>query len=384
MSTDSSRGGGGPSRVLVAGAAILLAVVVVLAAVAVLFSASPSSSPGTAGPPPERSAGADSQVPGPPSAPAPGQSIPSGSDRGVPSPGGGSDAVPEAPVQFPAGERVNILLLGLDERPGQSGTPTRSDTIILVSIDRTAKRAAMISIPRDLYVEIPGFGHDKIGHANAFGDAQGYPGGGPALAKETVERNFGVEIDHFARIEFEGFRNLVDTIGGVTVDVERPIIDAGNPVDWSTGEQNVYIPAGKQHLNGDQALMYARSRYGDDDFGRSERQQRLLLAILDKASRFESVLRLPSMVRTLWEMVETDIPPRELLGLARLAREIDRGRIDTLVLTPPRYVTPFTGAGGVYYLEPKYPEIREGMARVMSGETASGAAGGGQEQTSSR
>jgi polyisoprenyl-teichoic acid--peptidoglycan teichoic acid transferase len=273
-------------------------------------------------------------------------------------------------VALPSGERVNILLLGLDERAGQQGTPTRSDTIILVSIDTAAKRAAMISIPRDLYVEIPGFGHDKIGHANAFGDGQGYPGGGPALATETVERNLGVEIDYYARIEFEGFKRLVDTLGGVTIDVESPIIDPGNPVDPRTGAQNVYVPAGRQHLDGDQALMYARSRYGDSDFGRSERQQRLLMAIFDKASSFDSVLKLPSMVRTLWDMVDTDIPPHELLGLARLAREMDRGKIDALVLAPPRYVVPFTGTDGTYYLEPRHPEIREGMARVMSGETA--------------
>lgn len=292
-----------------------------------------------------------------------------GSRRGGGSAGGGdspsvevpSEGAEVPPVEWPA-ERINILLLGVDQRSHEASMPSRSDTIILVSIDPSSQRVAMISIPRDLYVEIPGYGLDRINHSHAYGDAQEYPGGGPALVMETLEHNFGLEVDYYAQVEFEGFKQLVDTLGGVTVDVESPIIDPDYPV--GNGTTRVYIPAGTQHLDGDRALIFARSRHGDSDFGRSARQQQLLLAILDGASRFDSIPKLPSLLGTLRDMVETDIPPLEMLRLARLATEIEREQVSTLVIGP-EYVTPFRSAGGADLLKPNIPKIIRAMANVM-------------------
>jgi polyisoprenyl-teichoic acid--peptidoglycan teichoic acid transferase len=384
VSTDGSEWERGPRFESLAGVALVLVAVVAVAAFVVFWLLGQPSSQGSPLPPGENVSGAEGRAAGTSGEASTGERPQPGVANDAPSPGAGLTDRPERTTPPAAGERVNILLLGLDERPGQRGTPTRSDTIILVSIDTAAKRAAMISFPRDLYVEIPGFGHDRLGHANAFGDAQGYPGGGPALAMRTVEHNFGVEIDYYARIEFEGFKRMVDTLGGVTVHVESPIVDPGNPIDPNTGAQNVYIPAGTQHLDGDQALMYARSREGDDDFGRAERQQRLLLAIFDKAASFDSVVRLPSLVRTAWEMVDTDIPPHRLLSLANLARGMDRSDINTLVLAPPRYAVPFTSESGAYLLEPNHQEIREGVARATGQEAASTTSGSAQGQVSPR
>ncbi len=269
------------------------------------------------------------------------------------------------PAEEPADKRrINILLLGVDQRDDERGVPTRSDSMIVVSIDQDKKTAAMISFPRDLWVEIPGFAPNRLNVPNFLGDANKVPGGGPALAMKTMEHNFGLKIDYYARVNFRGFEKIVDTLGGVTIDVERAIVDNEYPTeDYET--MRIYIPAGVQHMNGKVALQYARSRHSESDFGRAKRQQMVLLAIREKALALDVIPRLPSLMGTLKDMVDTDIPPQEILRLAVLAKDIDSKGIGNLVIDD-KLVTPFRGEGGADLLSPNTAEIKAAIAALLS------------------
>ena len=221
--------------------------------------------------------------------------------------------------------------MGIDQRDDERGAPTRSDSMIVVSVDTASKRAAMISFPRDMWVEIPGFADNRINVANFLGDATDYPGGGPALAKKTIEHNFGLKIDYYARIDFRGFERIVDTLGGVDVDVERAIKDDEYPTE-DYGVMSIYIPEGRAAYGWQVALQYARSRHSENDFGRAQRQQRVLLAILDRAMNLDVIPKLPSLMGTLFDMVQTDIPATEFLRFATIARDINENSRDNLVI----------------------------------------------------
>ena len=190
-------------------------------------------------------------------------------------------------------ERVNILLLGIDQRDNKVDKgPWRTDTMILVSIDPATRSASMLSIPRDLWVTIPGYGENRINTAHATGDIRKYPGGGVALAKKTVWYTFGVPVHYYVRINFVGFEKMIDAIGGITIDVESAIHDDSYP-DQNYGTMVVDIPAGVQHMDGKTALQYARVRHGRNDFDRMKRQQQVILAARDacvsrKADSFSS------------------------------------------------------------------------------------------------
>lgn len=217
-------------------------------------------------------------------------------------------------------DRVTFLLLGLDMREDERNVPTRSDTMIILTVDPVHKRAGMLSIPRDLWVPILGHGENKINTAHFFGEMD-RPGDGPLLARKTVEYNFGVRINYYARVDFHGFERLVDAVGGVTLDVERPIKDDEYPSE-DYGIRRVFIPTGLQHLDGTQALRYARSRHGDNDFARSHRQQAVLLAARNQVLQPSILPRVPQMIGILRSAVQTDVPITDVLPLFNMARGI--------------------------------------------------------------
>ncbi|HEX9016973.1 MAG TPA: LCP family protein [Chloroflexota bacterium] len=260
--------------------------------------------------------------------------------------------------------RTNFLLLGIDQRDDEKGVPTRSDTIMVVSLDQTNKTAAMISFARDLWVPIPGYADNRINVPNFLGDAYKYPGGGPALAEKTIEQDFGLDIDYYARVDFRGFEKIVDTLGGIDVDVERAILDEEYPTeDYET--MRIYIPAGRQHMNGKVALEYARSRHSENDFGRARRQQKVLLAIRDRAVALDVIPKLPALVGTLWNMVQTDVPPAEFIRLASVAKEIDARNVSTLVIDD-KLSQPYVGEGGADLLLPDVPAIRKAIGGLLA------------------
>lgn len=263
----------------------------------------------------------------------------------------------------PAGpdDRINVLILGVDERVGEKGTPTRSDTLMVVSFDTFSGSGAILSIPRDLWVSIPdlaakGITEDRINTPNLYGDLYRLPGGGPALAVKTVSQLLGVPIHYTVRINFTGFVQAIDAIGGIDVEVPRRIVDTEYPTDdYET--TTVIFEAGWQHLDGARALQYARTRHADSDFGRLQRQQQVILAAREKALRPEMIARLPALASTAKDSVQTDMPLTKMIALAPLARQVDPARIVARTIDAS-LVIPETTSKGASILLPKTAEIR--------------------------
>lgn len=256
---------------------------------------------------------------------------------------------------------LNVLLLGTDRRPQEVALQQwgNSDTILLVSVDPLRQQATMISIPRDVLVgNIPVVGQEKINAA--------YRRGGPDLAVRVVGEMLGVPIHRWASIDVAAFATIVDSVGGVIVDVERPIRDDEYPAD-DYAVRRIFIPAGLHWLDGERALWYARSRHGSTDFDRSDRQQRLLLSLKSRVRDPSILARLPSLMTSLAEAVQTDVSPREALTLASLGVKSDLRSVRGLVLTPPEYgrevVTP-----GLYAIVPDRNRIRRDVSALLTAD----------------
>ncbi len=196
---------------------------------------------------------------------------------------------------------VNILFLGSDQRPGENA---RADTIMLMRVNGQKKTISQLSIPRDTFVDIPGYGEDKINAAYAWG--------GPALMAKTVEGLTGLPIHHYVELDFSGFPAIVDTLGGVDIDVPKSI-DSQYPqgLDWT----QVHFNAGPQHMSGERALIYVRVRYSDDDFQRMGRQQQFVEALQKKAGNPFNLARMPLMAPDIVANMTTDISTNDLLRL---------------------------------------------------------------------
>ncbi len=234
-----------------------------------------------------------------------------------------SAILPPAPDPAPniaAGERVNVLLMGTDCRPVDKGV-CRTDTMLLATLDPKTYTAGVVSFPRDLWVPIPGVGESRINTANWYGAINKYPGGGPALAKKTVEYNFGRRVHYYVLIDFNGFRKAIDALGGIDINVPKAIDDPVYPTeDYRT--MHIHFNAGPQHLNGEQALQYARTRYQDGDFGRNRRTIQVLLAARDKAMRLDLLPKLPALLQSMAGTFETDMKPPEIIALAQIAAKV--------------------------------------------------------------
>ncbi|HVG00735.1 MAG TPA: LCP family protein [Chloroflexia bacterium] len=254
---------------------------------------------------------------------------------------------PVLPPDWASGEPVNILLLGLDYRPTEEDT--RADTQIIVHIDPTAKTATMLSIPRDLWVTIPGFGQGRINQSYQLGDRawrldpDSLPGGGSTLAMSTISATFGIPINYYAQVNFQGFEQVVDALGGLKIDVPVPLVDNeypltstsyGTPGTYTSsyGATRIYIPAGLQHMNGKTALQYARSRHADSDLGRNQRQQQVLLALKQQGMTLNVLPKLGELANKLSDAVQTDIPLSQIPSLANLAQDIGSGSITTCAI----------------------------------------------------
>jgi LCP family protein required for cell wall assembly len=264
-------------------------------------------------------------------------------------------------------DRVNILLLGIDEREDQYG-PWRSDTMIVLTIDPENNTAGILSIPRDLWVTIPGYSEERINTAHRTGDLKEYPGGGPALAVKTVQYNLGIPIHYYVRVNFSGFVEAIDTIGGVDINVEKEIDDPLYP-DNAFGYDPLYIPAGLQHMDGALALKYARTRHGGSDFDRLRRQQQVIMAVRDKVLRLEMLpellLRLPELLKTVGDSVQTDLQLDEMRNLVQLASEIDEEHLKTAVIDSSM-TEPATRYNGAQVLIPIRDEIRAVVNEIFT------------------
>ena len=235
-------------------------------------------------------------------------------------------------------ERVNVLLMGIDQREGEKDVGYRTDTMIILTIDPVTHEAGMLSVPRDTWVEIPDFDHfDRINTANYIGDTQDYPGGGSALARKAVERLLGIPIHYTARLNFTAFETLVDAIGGVEIDVENDIYDPEYPTN-NYGTEVFQLSKGLQTLDGETALKYARTRHNlpNGDFDRARHQQQVIMAIREKVKRPDVLASLitrgPELIENLSASIKTDMTFEQAQELAALALQIDRNKIRFAVL----------------------------------------------------
>ncbi|MCL4534060.1 MAG: LCP family protein [Bacteroidetes bacterium] len=275
----------------------------------------------------------------------------------TPAPKPGEKTSPPAP-----GERVNILLLGIDQRPDERGQPSRTDTMLLATMDTATKSGGLLSIPRDLWVAIPGYRDNKINVAHFLGELDKLPGGGPELAKKTVELNFGVPVHYYVKVDFRGFEKLIDILGGVDIDVPKYIVDYEYPTE-DYGTMTVEFFPGPQHMDGVRALQYARTRHYDSDFYRNQRQQQVLIAAKKQAMKLDMLPKLPSLLNTIMATVDTDIPITAMPGLAKLASEIDSSNIATVGIEPSMVTELYPGATD---LVPNRDEIKKVIAYLMA------------------
>ncbi len=225
-------------------------------------------------------------------------------------------------------DRITVLILGIDERV-QEQDYWRTDTMILATLDPVTMKGGVLSIPRDLWVHIPGYTEDRINTAHFLGDAYGHPGGGPALAVETVEYNLGVEIDYYVRFNFQAFVELVDRIGGIDIDVPETIHDTQYPTP-DYGVEVFHVDAGPHHFYGEEALKYARTRHSSGgDFDRARRQQQVIKAIVKRVTEANLLPQLavqaPELLQILEKSVKIDpkLQLEEIIALANLARRVD-------------------------------------------------------------
>jgi LCP family protein required for cell wall assembly len=283
-----------------------------------------------------------------------------------PGPSGGPTASTETPTDPPlptpsqgppwdGTERLNILLIGADHRPG--GGSYLTDTMIVASIDPGTHQVALFSLPRDM-TNIPLPPDWPAAHRYANGvypnkintlytiarNSHGlFPGSdaqrGYTALKGALSQLYGLEIKYYIALDFAGFMDAIEALGGVTVDVQVPVRDVHYPADDGRGSLNLYIPPGIHHFDGRQALAYARARHATSDFDRAQRQQRVITSIRNQTDLATLLApgRIDALFKAVQKTVKTDIPPELFPKLVTLAQSIDLDQLRSIVFTPPRY-----------------------------------------------
>ncbi|NQT49802.1 LCP family protein [Candidatus Kuenenbacteria bacterium] len=272
-------------------------------------------------------------------------------------------------------DRINILLLGMGGA-GHEG-PYLTDTMIIASIQPSTKKVGMLSVPRDLLTEIPGFGWWKVNNANAFGE-QKDPGNGGELAKQVLEKTFDIPIHYFVRIDFAGFETIIDDLGGIKVLVDTGFTDYQYPTN-DYKYQVVSYESGWQTMDGDEALKFARSRHGNNgqgsDFARSKRQQKIIEAIKKRVFSYRFLLsprKITKLSQKLAKHLRTDFEPWEIVKLAKLFEKIDTENIITKVLDDsPEGLLYANIVNEAYVLQPRgddYLQIQYLAKNIFRGE----------------
>jgi polyisoprenyl-teichoic acid--peptidoglycan teichoic acid transferase len=239
-------------------------------------------------------------------------------------------ATPQPP---PAGGPLTVLLLGTDERPGETG-PSRSDAIIIARIDPGSGRVALLSLPRDLWVDIPGYQPSRINAAHSWGMHYNEPDGGMGLARRTVSNLLGIPIDYAVQINFQSFIGAIDALGGVTVEVTKELYDDEFPT-MDYGYTIAHFLPGPQQMDGATALMYSRIRHPDSDIERTRRQQAVVVAAIDRIRQqnvLASLKSLEDLTAALRGYVETDMPEERMIGLAWALRDFRPEHVERYVL----------------------------------------------------
>lgn len=257
-------------------------------------------------------------------------------------------------------ETINFLLIGSDKRPGSS---YRTDTMVIAIVWPNEGQVSLISLPRDLWIFIPTVGMQRINTAYQSGEIYGYAGGGAGLLQDTISYNLGIRIDHTAMVEFDGFRRIVDTLGGVDLPVAcsytdwrliDPSYDPENENNWWL----YTVGPGQIHMDGDLALWYARSRSKSNDFDRGRRQQEVLRAIFQKALQTNTFSKIPQLYNDFSSTIVTDLGLGDMLNLAPYAANFTNANIRGYYIRPP-YVSSWITPGGASVLLPNDDALKQ-------------------------
>ncbi|MFU8772131.1 MAG: LCP family protein, partial [Anaerolineales bacterium] len=263
-------------------------------------------------------------------------------------------------------ETINFLLLGSDRR----GRSFRTDTIIIASIRPRDHLVTLISIPRDLFVYIPGWTMQRINTAYQHGEITDYPGGGQQLVKDTILYNLGIHINHVAMVEFNGFIQIIDTLGGIEVPLacsftDWHIIDPEKSESSPSNWELYTIGPGVVHMDGELALWYSRSRLRSSDFDRGRRQQEILRAIYSKGMNINVIPRIPALYNDLRSIVSTDINLSTIMQLVPLAANLSAPRIRSYYINR-NYVNGWRTPQGAAVQLPDYPPLLEMLTEAMA------------------
>jgi len=262
-------------------------------------------------------------------------------------------------------DRINILLLGMGGF-GHDG-PLLTDTVMIASFKPSTKQVGMISVPRDLVIQLPGFGWNKVNHAYAYAESSN-PGKGIEYAADVVGQTFDIPVHYTVAMDFAGFEDFIDALGGINVDVENTFDDFRYPIpgkETATTSQryeHLHFDAGMQKMDGETALKFARSRYASfpegSDFARSKRQQRILVAVQNKLldwKTFFSPKKVNNITESLADHLFTDLEIWEMMRLYELGKDIDLSNVNLYVLdnSPEGLLVEDTGEDGAFLLRPK-------------------------------
>lgn len=243
--------------------------------------------------------------------------------------------------------KKNIIVMGVDERPEEDDVG-RSDTLFVVMFDTNKKAASLLSVPRDTRVRIKGHGWDKINHAYAYG--------GRELTQKTTEELLGIRINNYVMVDFKGFVGLVDAIGGVDIDIEQDMYYYDT---WDGFK--IDLKKGRQHLDGKTAIQYVRYRDEEGDIGRIRRQQHFMMAVYDRITSANMLLRIPGLAKQLGNMVKTDLPLKDMVDLGRILHGMvkEKGLAMATVPGTPEYID------GISYWLPDITDLREQMVKMQ-------------------
>ena len=262
-------------------------------------------------------------------------------------------------VFFPLNQRVTVLLLGLDRRPGE-GDMVRADAIMVLTAHPGGPAVGLLSIPRDLYLPIPGQGENRINTAHFYGEID-QAGSGPERTAETIRQNFGVPVDAWVRVDFHGFVALIDAVDGVEVDVPEAVIDYAYPTE-DYGVMTIEIPAGLQTMDGERALQYARSRHSSSDFDRAARQQLIVSALAQKLRQPATWVKLPAFYQAFNEAVDTNLSLLEMVQVGLAVVRVGPDGVERVVIDE-EMTTPYTTSAGAAVVLPRwemiYPQVQQ-------------------------